>query len=428
MAKVEEQAEKAVLGAMLVNPRTIPQVVTKLSSSDFHSLQHQTVFDLIAKRFSQGETVDSITLASDLIERGGADPMLAQRLTEAAPVVANVDQHVEVVADTSARRRLEAIGVRTQQLANSGAAPDQIIEEMQTGIEDTVRVDESATVRLGETLDSVLDEVDARERGEQQRGVMTEFDELNEYTNGFSGGQMIIVAARPGVGKTTIATDFMRHASITNGIPSLIFSLEMGRNELVERIISAEADVRTEALKKGTMSEGDWQKVSEASERLDEAPLYIADSAEVTMMDIAARSRLMVARHGIRLIVVDYLQLLTSGRRAESRQQEVSDFSRQLKLLAKSLDVPIVAVAQLNRGVEMRGEDALPKASDLRESGSLEQDADIILLMHRPDVSNRDHERAGEADLIIAKHRGGSVGVVTLAHQLHYSKFSNPTF
>lgn len=426
--KAEEKAEKAVLGACFLNNQVIPQVITKLSVDDFFYPQHQQVYDLIQKRFAKGETVDTVVLAGDMLTHGGGDPMILQRMVEASPVVANVDQYIDIVADAATRRRLSAMSVRAQQLAETGAEPDKIIEEIQTGLEQAVNVDESETVRLGETLETVLDDVAAREDGKQPRGIMTGFTELDEITNGLSGGQMIIVAARPGVGKSTLAVDFMRHASIKNGIPSLIFSLEMGRGELVERIISAETNVRTHDLKTGSMSEDDWANVTSAIARLDDAPLYIADSAEVTMMDIAARSRLMVAQHGVKMIVVDYLQLLTSGRRAESRQQEVSDFSRQLKLLAKSLDVPIVAIAQLNRGVEMRGEDALPKASDLRESGSLEQDADIVLLIHRPDVSNRDHERAGEADLIIGKHRGGSVGTVTVAHQLHYSKFSNPQF
>ena len=240
------------------------------------------------------------------------------------------------------------------------------------------------------------------------------------------GGQMVIVAARPGLGKSTLAVDFMRHASIKNNIPTLIFSLEMGKDELVERIISAESDVYTQNLKRGSMSPDDWAAAGEAAQRLDKAPLYIADSPELTMVDIAARARLMQAQHGIKMIVVDYLQLLTSGKKAESRQQEVSDFSRQLKLLAKSLDIPIIAIAQLNRGVEMRGEDALPKASDLRESGSLEQDADIILLIHRPDAQNQDHARAGEADIIVAKHRGGSTGIIPVAHELQMSRFKNP--
>ena len=255
---------------------------------------------------------------------------------------------------------------------------------------------------------------------------MTGFTELDDLTGGLKGGQMVIVAARPGLGKSTIATDFMRHASITNGIPTLMFSLEMSKEEITERIISAESGVYTQNLKKGCMSDSDWGRAAKAVERLDNAPLYIADSPELTMVDIAAKARLMQAQHGVKMIVVDYLQLLTSGKKSESRQQEVSDFSRQLKLLAKSLDVPIIAVAQLNRGVEMRGEDALPKASDLRESGSLEQDADIILLIHRPDAQNCDHARAGEADLIVAKHRGGNVGVIPLAHELHISRFRNP--
>ena len=427
MAKVEEAAEKAVLGACLVNENTIPGIVTRLKPGDFYYPVHQNIFALIAEKFTTGEAVEPVTLAAELRERTGHDdPAVFFRLMDSVLTTVNVDYHISLVLEASTRRKLGSLGTRVAQLADSAAETGLIVQEINDGLASATTVDESETVAVGDVVDAVMSEVEARQQGTSKQGLMTGFTELDELTNGLKGGQMVIVAARPGLGKSTLAVDFMRHASIKNNIPTLIFSLEMGKDELVERIISAESSVYTQNLKRGSMSPDDWAAAGEAAQRLDKAPLYIADSPELTMVDIAARARLMQAQHGIKMIVVDYLQLLTSGKKSESRQQEVSDFSRQLKLLAKSLDIPIIAIAQLNRGVEMRGEDALPKASDLRESGSLEQDADIILLIHRPDAQNRDHARAGEADIIVAKHRGGSTGTIPLAHELHMSRFRNP--
>ena len=427
MARVEEAAEKAVLGAALVNENVIPEIVTRLKPDDFYYPVHQNIFALIGEKFTTGEAVEPVTLAAELRERTGHDdPAVFFRLMDSVLTTVNVDYHISLVLEASTRRKLGSLGTRVAQLADSAAETDLIVQEINDGLANATTVDESETVAVGDVVDAVMTEVEARQQGTSEQGLMTGFTELDELTNGLKGGQMVIVAARPGLGKSTLAVDFMRHASIKNNIPTLIFSLEMGKDELVERIISAESSVYTQNLKRGSMSQDDWAAAGEAAQRLDKAPLYIADSPELTMVDIAARARLMQAQHGIKMIVVDYLQLLTSGKKAESRQQEVSDFSRQLKLLAKSLDVPIIAIAQLNRGVEMRGEDALPKASDLRESGSLEQDADIILLIHRPDAQNRDHARAGEADIIVAKHRGGSTGTIPLAHELHMSRFRNP--
>ena len=426
MAKVEEAAEKAVLGAALVNENVIPGIVTRLKPGDFYYPVHQNIFALIAEKFTAGDAVEPVTLAAELRERTGHDdPAVFFRLMDSVLTTVNVDYHISLVLEASTRRKLGSLGTRVAQLADSAAETDLIVQEINDGLASATTVDESETVAVGDVVDAVMSEVEARQQGTSKQGLMTGCTELDELTNGLKGGQMVIVAARPGLGKSTLAVDFMRHASIKNNIPTLIFSLEMGKDELVERIISAESNVYTQNLKRGSMSDDDWAAAGEAAQRLDKAPLYIADSPELTMVDIAARARLMQAQHGIKMIVVDYLQLLTSGKKAESRQQEVSDFSRQLKLLAKSLDIPIIAIAQLNRGVEMRGEDALPKASDLRESGSLEQDADIILLIHRPDAQNRDHARAGEADIIVAKHRGGSTGTIPLAHELHMSRFRN---
>lgn len=223
---------------------------------------------------------------------------------------------------------------------------------------------------------------------------------------------------------STLALDIMREMSIRRGEPSLLFSLEMTEDEVQERALSAEAQVKIGCVKSGNMSEAEWTRVAAARDTITEAPLWVDDNPELTMVDITAKAKLAVRHHGVRLIAIDYLQLLKSGAKEESRQQEVSSFSRQIKLLAKSCQVPVIAIAQLNRGVENRGDDATPKPSDLRESGSLEQDADLVLLINRPDAQNKDHERAGEADIIVAKNRGGATGTVTVASQLHYSRFT----
>lgn len=419
---VDQQAEKAVLGAMLVNNKVIPEVATRVRETDFFVPRYQQVFSIILEKFNEGEEVDPLVVSSEFI-RSGQDPKFIMDLTSAAPTVHNAPRHAEIVAENAARRRLGDIGTRLKQLSESGESPQDIIGEAQNSL-DTVMASKGAeVVKLGSVTDLVMDEVVRMQDGEVTPGVKTGFADIDHITNGLSGGQMVIIAARPGVGKSTLAVDFMRHASIKNNIPTLIFSLEMSKEELGLRIISAEAEVLTGDLKRGRVSDEDMEKVRVADERFQNAPLYISDSAEMTMVDIQAQSKLMVAKHGIKMIVVDYLQLLTSGTRTESRQQEVSEFSRKLKLMAKSLDVPVIAISQLNRGVEHRGEDALPKASDLRESGSLEQDADIIMLIHRPGLQNPDHEHADRAEVIIAKHRGGSTGTVVLSSRLFYSKF-----
>lgn len=253
-------------------------------------------------------------------------------------------------------------------------------------------------------------------------GIPTGFKDLDDLTNGLRGGQMIIVAARPGVGKSTIALDFMRSASIKNNMASVIFSLEMSKSEIVMRLLSAETEIRLADMRGGKMDETAWEKMVQKLDKVAQAPLFIDDSANLTMMEIRSKARKLKQKHDLKMIVVDYLQLMSSGKRVESRQQEVSEFSRQLKLLAKELDVPLIAISQLNRGPESRT-DKRPQLADLRESGSLEQDADIVMLLYRPDSQDKDDERAGEADIILAKHRGGPIDTVQVAHQLHYSRF-----
>jgi replicative DNA helicase len=223
---------------------------------------------------------------------------------------------------------------------------------------------------------------------------------------------------------STLGLDFARSCSVKHGMTSVIFSLEMSRTEIVMRMLSAEAKIRLQDMRGGRMSDDDWTRLARRMSEISEAPLYIDDSPNLTMMEIRAKARRLKQRNDLKLLIVDYLQLMTSGKRVESRQQEVSEFSRNLKLLAKELEVPVVAISQLNRGPEQRT-DKRPMLADLRESGSLEQDADVVLLLNRPDAWERDDPRAGEADLIIAKHRAGPTSTITVAHQLHYSRFTD---
>jgi len=255
-------------------------------------------------------------------------------------------------------------------------------------------------------------------------GVPTGFTDLDELTQGLHGGQMIIVAARPAMGKSTLALDFCRSASIKHGITSLIVSLEMSSQEIAMPMLSAESGVRLSKMQAGKMSDVDWRKVAETTSRMSEAPLYVDDSANITISEIRSKCRRLKQQENLGLVVIDYLQLMSSGKRVESRQQEVSEFSRSLKLLAKELDVPVIALSQLNRGSEQRT-DKRPMVSDLRESGSIEQDADMVILLHREDMYNPDSERVGEADMIIAKHRGGPTRTIPLAFSGKYSRFNN---
>jgi replicative DNA helicase len=270
-----------------------------------------------------------------------------------------------------------------------------------------------------------VDEIEASgHRGEGMTGVPTGFYELDELTHGLHPGQMIVIAARPAVGKSTFALDFARSAAIKNNLATVMFSLEMGRNEIAMRLLSAEATIGLQDLRKGTIKDEQWSKIATTMGRMNDAPLFIDDSPNMSLMEIRAKCRRLKQQHDLKLVILDYLQLMSSGKKVESRQQEVSEFSRALKLLAKELQVPVIALSQLNRGSEQR-QDKRPMVSDLRESGSIEQDADMVILLHREDVYDKESPRAGEADILIAKHRNGPTKDIVVAFQGHYSRFAN---
>ncbi|GAA2288743.1 hypothetical protein GCM10010145_68690 [Streptomyces ruber] len=343
------------------------------------------------------------------------------------PTAANAQHYAEIVAERAVFRRLAESGTRIAQSGYTGEgtgqeAVDRAQAELFTVMGDQTQKD---TLPLSATSDRMVDRLQARKNRDGLRGLATGFTDLDNLTHGLMGGQMIVIAARPAVGKSTLAIDFARHCSIKQKLPTAFFSLEMGREEIEDRILSAEARVGHHHIQSGDVTEDDWTRIARRMPDISEAPLYIDDTASQSMMEIAAKARRLKQKHDIRLIVVDHLQLMTSGGRLpESRQQEVSDMSRNLKLLAKSLNVPVVALSQLNRESERRS-DKKPMLFDLRESGSIEQDADMVILLHREDVYEKESPRAGEADLIVAKNRGGSTSTLTVAFQGHYSRFVN---
>lgn len=426
-------AEQSVLGGMLLSKDAIADVLERLRSGDFYRPAHQNIYDAILDLYGRGEPADAVTVAAELdrrslLRRIGGAPYL-HTLISTVPTAANAGYYAGIVAEKALLRRLVEAGTRVVQYGYAGAEGADVAEVVDRAQAEIYAVADRRMsedfVPLEDLLQPTMDEIDAiASNGGVSRGVPTGFTELDEVTNGLHPGQMIIVAARPGVGKSTLGLDFMRSCSIKHRQASVIFSLEMSKSEIVMRLLSAEAKIKLADMRSGRMTDDDWTRLARRMSEISEAPLYIDDSPNLTMMEIRAKARRLRQKSDLRLIVIDYLQLMSSGKKHESRQVEVSEFSRQLKLLAKELEVPVVAIAQLNRGPEQRT-DKKPMLSDLRESGSLEQDADMVILLNRPDAFERDDPRGGEADFILAKHRNGPTKTVTVAHQLHLSRFTN---
>jgi replicative DNA helicase len=370
-------AEQSVLGAMLLSKDAIADVVETLREPDFYRPSHQTIFATILDLYGRGEPADAVTVAADLTKSGditrvGGAPYL-HTLVSMVPTAANAGYYGRIVREQAILRRLVDAGTRIVHMGYTGTGDvDDMVDRAQAEVYDvTDRRTSEDYLPLSDIMGDALNEIEAiSNRGGEMVGVPTGFADLDALTNGLHGGQMVILAARPALGKSTLGLDICRSASIKHGLTSVIFSLEMSRNEIVMRLLSAEAQVPLHHMRSGNMSDADWSKLANKMGVVNDAPLFIDDSPNMTLMEIRAKCRRLKQRHNLRLVVVDYLQLMTSGKRVESRQQEVSEFSRSLKLLAKELDVPVIAISQLNRGPEQRT-DKRPMLSDLRESGCL---------------------------------------------------------
>jgi replicative DNA helicase len=322
-----------------------------------------------------------------------------------------------------AGQRITQLGFRSAGLNGAGVDLSSAVELSQEAVFGIANRRADDFTALGDMLQPTLDDIEkAAGNGDDVMGVPTGFADLDRLLNGLHPGQLIIVAGRPGLGKSTASMDFARHAAIRHKQASAIFSLEMSRVEMVMRLLSAEARVPLHVLRSGQLTDDDWSRLAKRMAEIGEAPIFVDDTPAMNLADIRAKARRLKQRHDLKLLVVDYLQLMTSAKRTESRQQEVADLSRGLKLLAKEIECPVIAVSQLNRGPEQRT-DKRPQMSDLRESGGIENDADVIILLHRDDYYDKEHERAGEADFIVAKHRNGPTDTITVAAQLHLSRF-----
>ena len=424
-------AEQSALGGMMLSNDAVADVTEVVRGLDFYMPKHEVVFDAILSLYSHGEPTDVIAVTDELTKTGllgragGAEYL--HTLTGLVPTAANAGYYASIVAEKAVLRRLVEAGTRIVQMgyASEGEVTDLVNNAQAEIYGVTGGLEGDDYIPLVEAIDTAVGEIElARGRDGQLAGVPTGFSELDSLTNGLHGGQLIIVGARPAMGKSTLALDFARTAAVHHKLPTIFFSLEMGRSEIATRLLSAESGIPMHVLRKGNMDERDWTRLASVRGDIGDAPLFIDDSPNMTLVEIRAKCRKLSQRVGLKMVVVDYLQLMTSGKKVESRQQEVSEFSRALKLLAKELQVPIVALAQLNRGPEQRS-DKKPALSDLRESGSLEQDADIVILLHREAAYDRDHPRAGEADLIVAKHRNGATDEIAVAFQGMYSRFAD---
>jgi replicative DNA helicase len=424
-------AEQSAIGGMLLSKDAVADVIETVRAIDFYIPKHELIFDAILTLYSHGEptdviaVTDELTKTGELSRAGGAEYL--HTLTGLVPTAANAGFYANIVAEKAVLRRLVEAGTRIVQMgyASEGEVVDLVNNAQAEIYGVTGGVDSEDFVPLTTAVETAIDEIEAAKgRDGLMTGIPTGFAELDDLTNGLHPGQLIIVAARPALGKSTLALDFARAASIHNDLPSIVFSLEMGRSEIAMRLLSAEASVPLQNMRKGTVDSRDWTTIAHTRGRINDAPLYIDDSPNMTLVEIRAKCRRLKQRVGLKMVIIDYLQLMTSGKRVESRQQEVSEFSRALKLLAKELQVPVVALSQLNRGPEQRT-DKMPALSDLRESGSLEQDADVVILLHRESAYEKDNPRAGEADFIVAKHRNGPTRTITVAFQGHFSRFQD---
>lgn len=425
------EAEQSVLGAIMLSKDAIADVIEVVRANDFYKPAHETVFDIAVKLYNSGDPVDPLSVGAELQKAGslsrigGAEYL--HTLIAMVPSAASAGYYARLVREQAILRKLVEAGTRIANMGYDaeGAEVDAVVDTAQAEIfAVTERRNSEDYLAIGDIMERTLEQIDmASSRDGQMLGVPTGFRQLDELTGGLQGGQMIVIAARPAVGKSTLGLDIARAGAVTAGKTSVIFSLEMSREEITKRMLSAEAGVKLTRLTKGPMSQSDWERLAGTAARVSKAPLFIDDSPNMSLMEIRAKCRRLKQQHDLSLVVVDYLQLMSSGRRVESRQQEVSEFSRALKLLAKELDVPVIAISQLNRGPEQRQEKK-PMLSDMRESGAIEQDADIVILLHRDDMYDKDN-RPGEADFIVAKHRAGPTDVIPVAFRKDYAHFAD---
>ncbi len=428
-------AEQSVLGAILLSDRAMYALVIEegLHAEDFYRERHAVIYEAMLALYEQSEPVDVLTVVDRLRQMGKLEeiggPGAVDELTGVVPAAGHTRRYAQIVREQALLRRLLRGAYEIQEsVLGHRAPPRELVEQAEKTMLEVARDDRQKDFR---SIEEVLhEELDKMHRLSLEKTALTGtpsgFKDLDEITGGFQPGNLIIIAARPAMGKSALVCNIAENAAVDKGRPVALFSLEMAEAELAQRFVASRAWIRGEELRKGRVAEQRWPKILTASQRLAAAPLWVDDSSDVGLLEIRAKARRLHTQceGGLGLIVVDYLQLMRTDSRYDNRVTAVGELSRGLKILARELSVPVIALSQLSRAVEQRP-DKRPQLSDLRESGNLEQDSDLVMFIYRDEYYNEDSERPGEADLIIAKHRNGAVGKVTLTFQSEYPKFSN---
>ena len=427
------EAEQAVLGSMLTDKDAVISAIEVLKEDDFYRTDNKSIYEAIMNLYNRAEPIDIITVKAELeslgkFEQVGGLEYLAS-LPDKVPTTANVQKYIKIVEEKSISRSL----IKTaNEIIDLGYSQTEDIEDIMNGAEKKIfdimqsKNNKSYTPIKDVLVESFTNLEKLYNQKQHVTGVPTQFYDLDDKTAGLHGSELILVAARPAMGKTAFALNIATNAALRANVPVAIFSLEMSKDQLVNRILCSEAMVDSNKVRTGKLDEEDWGKLAEAIGPLSEAGIYIDDTPGISIMEIRTKCRKLKLEKNIGLVVIDYLQLIVGSNRRSggSREQEISEISRSLKILAKELNVPVIALSQLSRAVEQR-EDHRPMLSDLRESGAIEQDADIVMFLYRDDYYNEDSEKKNVAEVIIAKHRAGSTGTVELLWLGNYTKFAN---
>ncbi|MDD5422538.1 MAG: replicative DNA helicase [Candidatus Omnitrophota bacterium] len=425
------EAEIAVIGSMLLDHDAISQAVEILNSDYFYKESHRKLYSAMLRLFDENKAVDIITVMEELKKTNSLDdaggPAYISSLASAVPTTANFVHYAKIVKEKALLRNL--INTATQivtECYDTTMDADTLVDKAEQRIFDvTSKKVESRFVSLREVIKDSIETIDnLYQRKENITGIATGYRELDMRTAGLQPSDLVVIAGRPSMGKSALASCIVEHAGVIEKEPVAFFSLEMSKEQLVQRMLCSHARVDAHKVRTGFLSQADWPRLVSAAGKLSEAPIYIDDSPGITVLELRAKARRLKAQFDIKLIVLDYLQLMQGPARSESRQQEISEISRSLKAIAKELKVPLIAISQLSRAVEQRS-DHRPQLSDLRESGAIEQDADLVLLLLREEYYNPTDENKGIAEVIIAKQRNGPVGSLNLAFLGEYMRFEN---
>ena len=431
MPPASVEAEQAVLGAMLLKPEAVTTAAEELSADDFYRETHRLIYEAMMELKDRTEPVDLVTLTeqlkkADKLAKIGGIPALSL-IANSVPTAANVHYHARIVHEKAQLRSL--ISAATEIAGAAYESADEVEDIMDNAEKRILAVSSGKRskdfVPLQEILLDTLEQIDARYNNKGSiTGLPTGFTELDHLTAGLQKSDLILVAARPSMGKTAFTLNIAAHVVLRAREPVAFFSLEMSKEQLVQRLLCSEGRIDSQRLRVGELEEKEWGDLIDTANRLSAAPLYIDDTPSITVMELRSKARRLKAEHGLSLIVIDYLQLMQgrASKNSDNRQQEISEISRSLKALARELNVPVIALSQLSRSVESR-QVKRPMLSDLRESGSLEQDADIVMFLYREDYYNQDTENANITELSIAKHRNGATDTVKMFFQKEYTRF-----